>query len=1189
MTTHSFRPWIALLLATALWSACDLGEHEVIPGDENVAGGTSLGCSGACHGQGDTISPPRDTAGRTDLASIGVGAHQAHLKSSDWHKRFACETCHTVPKEVGELGHIFLAGPSGTPTKDNLPAELTPTGLGASLKWDHASATCSNSYCHGDSLNQVDPASGMIIPGTGGTLTKPVWTTVDGTQSACGTCHGNPPPAPHPQDTDCGLCHQSMNPGDYAAGKFSYPELHINGKVEIATTQPCDTCHGGNGRASPPRDAHNNTATTAPGVGAHAQHQVSTSTWHAVIQCNECHQVPGSSADQTHLNRINDVFLDPSIPVPGAPDGTGGQLQVIGAAYSSATQTCSNTYCHGGGRSPLRGGSATTPKWTRVDGTQVTCSSCHGSPPSPPHPQNSNCGSCHPTMVPGNNTTIALPAKHIDGNVDVTNDQPCDTCHGSGGVAAPPKDTSGNTATNLRSIGAHRSHIKASTWRAEVTCDQCHKVPTSTTSIGHVDTALPAEVTFGNLAGTATWNGTTCSNAYCHGATLKSGAGSAGGKATRPVWTVVDGSQSQCDSCHGAPPPAPHPADQDCGKCHSTMTAGGGLVITDPTRHIDGTLDVNGGVACNSCHGSAGSNAPPKDNQGNTATNTRGVGAHQSHLTPTNRFFKAIVCTDCHLVPSALGSVGHRDTPLPAEVRFSGRAGTSPAWNGAQCSNVYCHGATLTSGGSGAGGNATSPLWTKVDGTQAQCTSCHGFPPPAPHPQNSDCGACHNDVVAGANRTFSDIERHIDGNLDVNNNAACNSCHGGVNNAPPKDTTNGTTTTLRGVGAHQPHVLTGSTWHKDMACAQCHKVPTAVNAVGHLDTQLPAELTFTGIAVGSSWSGSTCSSYCHGSSLAGGSAKTPLWTKVDGTQTTCSSCHGLPPPPPHPANTACQTCHPNAGPNNTFVNPAQHIDGTLQVNAIHPAGYEARAQHGYDFDKRGPATCATANCHGVALGGGGGPSCQSCHTAGWQTDCKFCHGSDATGAPPQGVLGATLPTDRTVGAHGKHLAATATHGPWTCTMCHLQPTSATTPGHIDGTGSVVQAELRYSTLNPSGTYNTTTTTCGNLYCHGTGRANGTAPAWTSTTDLTCLGCHGGDPLRTGMSSEHRRDDHEEPCVACHKNVVNATPAIINTALHVNGARNVQFTNPGSSYNATAKSCTGTGNGCHGNGTRNGWK
>ncbi len=1181
--SHSLR----LLALAWLLVACDLGERELPPDDGTQNSGTSLGCSGACHGQGDTISPPRDTAGRSDLAAIGVGAHQAHLQASTWHKRFACETCHTVPKEVGDTGHIFVPGPTGALTKDPLPAELAPTGLGAGMQWDHATATCSGSYCHGDSLQQVDPATGAVVGGAGGLITKPVWNQVDGTQAKCGACHGTPPPAPHPQNTDCGLCHQSMNPGDFAAGKISYPELHIDGRVQLATSQPCDTCHGSGGRASPPRDAHGNTATTAPGVGAHAQHLVTNSSWHAPLACNECHQVPGSTADQTHLNRKNDLFLDPTVPVPGSPEGTGGQLQLAGAAYDATAQTCRNTYCHGGGQSPLRGGTAMSPKWTKVDGTQSSCGSCHGAPPPAPHPQNGNCGSCHPTMVPGNNTTIALPAKHLDGNVDVIGDQACDSCHGGGGVAAPPKDTTGGTTTNLRSVGAHRSHLGASTWRAPIACGECHKVPTSTTSLGHVDTPLPAELTFGNLSAGAVWNGTTCSNAYCHGATLKSGVGSAGGKATRPVWTVVDGSQSQCDSCHGAPPPAPHPTDADCGKCHDTMTAGGGLVIADPSRHIDGTLDVKNGVACNSCHGGT-NNAPPKDNQGNTATTARGVGAHQSHLAPANRFFKAVVCTDCHRVPTALDSVGHRDTPLPAELRFSARGGTSPAWNGAQCSNVYCHGATLTSGTGGAGGTATSPVWAKVDGTQAQCTSCHGFPPPAPHPQNSDCGVCHQDVVAGSNRQFSDPDRHIDGTVDVTGGAACNSCHGGTNNAPPKDTTGGTTTTLRGVGAHQAHLVTASTWHKDMTCSQCHLVPGAVSSVGHLDTQLPAELTFSGIAGGSAWNGSTCTSYCHGATLAGGSAKTPLWTKVDGTQTTCSSCHGAPPPAPHPQDTNCQSCHTTAGPNQTIAIPAQHLDGTLQVTQVHPAGYGARTQHGYDFDRRGSATCATAGCHGTALTGGAGPSCQSCHS-GWQTDCKFCHGADASGAPPQGVLGATAATDRTVGAHAKHVGATAMHSAWDCGVCHTKPANATTPGHIDGTGGVVQGEVKYSTLNPAGTYNTTNTTCGTLYCHGTGRANAASPAWTSTSALGCLSCHGGDPLRTGMSAEHRRDDHERPCVTCHKSVVNATPAIINAGLHVNGAKDVQFTAPGSSYNATNKSCTGTGNGCHGNGTRSGWK
>lgn len=366
-------PITKIIVAVAtLLAACDLGQHDVADDDPTVTG-PSTGCSGTCHGAGESIAPPRDTSGRSDLASIGVGAHQAHLASSNWHKRFACETCHKVPDQVGTPGHMFVAGANGALTKDPLPAELTVSGLGTGVTWNHATATCTNSYCHGDTLNQVDPSTNTVVMGAGGTITQPVWTVTDGTQKACGACHGNPPPAPHPQNEDCGLCHQSMNPGDFAAGKFSYPELHINGLVEVSSTQPCDSCHGKNGQSSPPKDAHGNTATTFAGVGAHAQHMTATSTWHAPIACNECHQVPGSTTDQTHLDQINEVYLDPTIAVPGSSTGTGGLLQIPGASYNAGTQTCTNTYCHGGGGSPLKSGLIPNPKWTKVDGTQSQC------------------------------------------------------------------------------------------------------------------------------------------------------------------------------------------------------------------------------------------------------------------------------------------------------------------------------------------------------------------------------------------------------------------------------------------------------------------------------------------------------------------------------------------------------------------------------------------------------------------------------------------------------------------------------------------------------------------------------------------------------------------------------------------------------------------------------------------------
>ncbi|MEO8701885.1 MAG: CxxxxCH/CxxCH domain-containing protein [Kofleriaceae bacterium] len=1147
--------------------ACDLGSHDPEPVDPTEST-VSTACSGACHGAGGEASPPSDTLGRTDSSAVGVGAHAQHLGTSTWHKRVECGSCHRVPEQVGDPGHIDTA----------LPAELTFGGMGEGAAWSHDNQTCTNSYCHGATLsNTIDSTTGSTA---GGNATEPVWTKVDGSQAQCGSCHGAPPPAPHPTNPDCGTCHPTMNPGGGMV--IAYPELHIDGHLDVVSTAACDSCHGASGQSAPPKDTVGNTLPSARGVGAHAQHLVANSPWHAPINCVECHKVPAGVNDQGHIDS----------PLPA-------ELvfgPIAGAASTWSGTACTNTYCHGGGAGVLKGGAKTSPVWTQVDGSQSQCGSCHGAPPPAPHPTDSNCGSCHPTMNPGAGLVIAYPALHIDGKVDLINDQACDSCHGSGGNAAPPNDTTGGTTTDLRTVGAHRNHLAPSTWRKDIACDACHKVPAAVAAIGHIDTARPAELTFGPLAGNAVWNGATCSNTYCHG------AGLGGGTSKNPVWTNVNGVQGQCGSCHGTPPPAPHPTDTDCGKCHDTMTAGAGLVITDPSRHIDGNLDVNTNQPCNSCHGGV-NNAPPKDTQGNTATNTRGVGAHQKHLAATNRF-KAIDCVDCHRVPGTVTAIGHIDTPLPAETTFSARAGVNTAFNGSRCSNNYCHGSTLTNGAGGAGGTATAPLWTTVDGSQAQCTSCHGDPPPLPHPQSSDCGQCHPNVQVGAPTTFSDPTKHIDGNVDVNGAAACNSCHGTTNNAPPKDTSGNTGTNVRGVGAHQAHV-TQANWHRDIACADCHRIPSAVGAVGHIDTALPAELAFGGLAVGTAWNGSTCTSYCHGSSLgAGGSATAPLWTKVDGTQKQCASCHGNPPPAPHPQNPACQSCHQDAGATpGTFANPAQHIDGVLQVTAVHPAGYAARTAHGHEFDAKGSSTCATAGCHGTSLAGGnsGGPSCAKagCHAVGaaWQTTCTFCHGTSGQGAPPAGVIETDVsPSSPHVGAHAKHVNATAMHTAWDCNFCHTKPSSALTPGHIDGTGSVIQAEVRYSTLNPAGTFATATSTCATVYCHGSGLPSGSVGGvpgagtgvWTSTTALNCGSCHGQDPTRTGMSSEHRRSDHRQvKCQHCHSTVVDAANGIIAPTLHVNGVREAVFTV--GTYNPATKSCTGTGNGCHGNGTRNGWR
>ncbi len=1099
--------------------------------DGNLDVTTNIPCNG-CHGSVTNFAPPKDTAGNTLTTFRGVGAHQVHVVGTGFARVVTCDECHKVPTDMNAPGHI------DTP----LPAELTFTGIAVGSAFNGTTCT---SYCHGSTLN------------AGGTTTTPIWAKVDGTQKTCTSCHGAPPPAPHPQITNCGQCHDTMTSGNNTT--ITAPARHIDGNVDVSGTQACNSCHGSVTNNAPPKDTSGNTATTARGVGAHQSHLVANGRF-KLVACQDCHKVPATLDAPGHV--------DTALPAELMFSSLAGTVTWNGT-------TCTNSYCHG---STLNAGGTThSPVWTTVNGSQVQCTSCHGNPPPVPHPQMADCGLCHSDVVAGSPTTFSAPTRHVDGNLDVTTTQPCNTCHGSATNDAPPKDTLGNTATTVRGVGAHQKHLVPTNQYKPVACQDCHKVPATLTATGHVDTALPAELVFSSLAGTTTtFDGTRCSNNYCHGASL-----AAGGTATAPVWTTVNGSQAQCTSCHGNPPPLPHPQIADCGTCHNDVVVGSPTAFTAPTRHVDGNLDVTTTLACNACHGSTTNDAPPKDNAGNTATTARGVGAHQAHMVTAPTRFKAVVCADCHTVPASLYATGHIDTVAPAEVKFSARSGTTATWTGTTCTNNYCHGASLA-----AGGTATAPVWTTVNGSQAQCTSCHGNPPPAPHPQNAaDCGQCHTDVQLGQPTKFTVPSRHVDGTLDVT--LTCNSCHGStINDAPPKDTVGNTVTTARGVGAHQAHLLTTSTWHKVTTCDQCHKVPATIGAPGHNDTPLPAELTFTGLAAqltGAAYntSNSTCTnSYCHGASLAaGGTATAPIWTKVDGTQKQCTSCHGNPPPAPHPQNTACTSCHADGGTNGVFVTPAQHIDGTLQVASVHPAGYSAREVHGYETDTNGVGTCATSNCHGTALTGAVGPSCNSCHN-GWQTNCTFCHGATGAGAPPEGVLGQTALTDRHVGAHTKHVAATAMHAAWDCNYCHgTKPTSATTPGHL-GTGTV-QAEVLYSSLNPSGTYSTTTATCSNLYCHGTGRTSAGTGVWTSTTALTCSSCHATNG--NNMSGDHSKHIASVgmTCSQCHQSVIaSGSTAITTPALHVNGLKEVKFS-AGGTWTPATKSCSGLVGNCHG--------
>jgi predicted CxxxxCH...CXXCH cytochrome family protein len=126
---------------------------------------------------------------------------------------------------------------------------------------------------------------------------------------------------------------------------------------------------------------------------------------------------------------------------------------------------------------------------------------------------------------------------------------------------------------------------------------------------------------------------------------------------------------------------------------------------------------------------------------------------------------RAVPCNECHQVPTRTLAPGHIDTALPAELDFSGVAlafGAVPKYSAGSCKDTACHGAMFP-GGHASGGSLTTPNWTTVDATQAACGTCHGLPPPRPHPYYSDdCGRCHEDAAPDG-KSFLHPERHVDG------------------------------------------------------------------------------------------------------------------------------------------------------------------------------------------------------------------------------------------------------------------------------------------------------------------------------------------------------------------------------------------------------------------------------------------
>jgi predicted CxxxxCH...CXXCH cytochrome family protein len=756
----------------------DLAGGRHLDGTLDVA---ALGCD-ACHGADGDPAPPAALDGTVEPTARGVGAHDAHLRGGALGGPVACESCHLVPELQTDPGH-FDPSPG---------AEVTFSGLAVADQtvpvYDPETLTCSGVYCHGASLG-------------GGGGSDPVW-TAPGSVEACDACHGAPPPAPHPAFGACIACHPAtVRPDgtiDVVGGR------HIDGQVDVLIPG-CDGCHGEDGQAAPPRDLDGRVETTALGVGAHRVH-LTGSSLRGPVPCASCHAVPASVVAAGHL----DETPEPEVRF-------GGLARADGAAptWNRATATCTGVYCHGATRP---GGRDTTPVWTLVDGTQVTCGACHGAPPPPPHVASDDCALCHPRTVRRDGSINLAGNAHINGQVEISIPA-CGGCHGTPDEPAPPPALDGAIDPADPAVGAHATHLTGGLVSGPIACTECHVVPAQVAAVGHLDAVDGAEVTFGRLATTGglapryTPATGRCDTVYCHGADLT------GGTNVRLVWNVVDGTQAACGTCHGAPPPPPHSASDQCFRCHPGTVLGNGEIDLQGGLHVNGVVeavaghpdgwtnpdrhgaafnaggagacggchgaDLGGGdvrVSCDRCHPGWRSNctfchggtdnatgAPPEGIDGETARAVFGVGSHTRHVAQT-ALHGAYDCARCHVRPVDALSAGHIDGDGRAEVRMDGRNAAAVYDRGAStCAATYCHG----------DGVAASPVVPWTVGGPLGCTACHDDQT-VPRASNTlrgghedhvlgerfVCQECHRSVVNAVNGIVAPA-LHVDGSVQV--------------------------------------------------------------------------------------------------------------------------------------------------------------------------------------------------------------------------------------------------------------------------------------------------------------------------------------------------------------------------------------------------------------------------------------
>ncbi len=306
-------------------------------------------------------------------------------------------------------------------------------------------------------------------------------------------------------------------------------------------------------------------------------------------------------------------------------------------------------------------------------------------------------------------------------------------------------------------------------------------------------------------------------------------------------------------------------------------------------------------------------------------------------------------CERCHGFPPAATHVGI--------------SATQPS----DCSP--CHGTTVAADGT------IIPGGVHMDG-KPDFKHPSGFGAPTAHGYAADsaiasCTQCHGATYGGgtyAGRTAASCDLCHASDWRTN----CTFCHGTRTSpynpaadlpkaAPPQGVYGEMLTTDSAVGAHQKHVFGGGAGglSDGVECSECHTVPSDFT---HPDGT--AKVSFGALAtqggLNPSFAAGTCTStYCHGTTLNGGTKTTPSWTG----SVACGDCHANPPlTGRHDYHVrqqgyACSRCHADVAAGSGVADSALarslHVNGQKDVSFSSGGTWDPAAK-----------TCSGVGCHG---------------------------------------------------------------------------------------------------------------------------------------------------------------------------------------------------------------------------------